>query len=148
MRHLAVLSPGIQAVVDDEPRQMGECRIGGGNRCAIGSWLRQQHASGLHRHFLGKRYFMPLHKFAPPRSDLLVNVDLFRSDYSNLQVEQRRFDPVVDGPLAEVGNAAKSRSQGIELEGQWIATQDWRFKANVTYLDAYYVSYPGAPPST
>src|SRR5713226_2396206 len=47
VRHLAVLSPGIQAVVNDEPRQMGERRIGGGDRGTVGGGPRQQHAGGL-----------------------------------------------------------------------------------------------------
>src|SRR5689334_20741605 len=52
MRHLAVFSPGVETVVDDETRQMSEGGIGGGDGGAIGGGARQQFASGLHHRLL------------------------------------------------------------------------------------------------
>lgn len=79
---------------------------------------------------------------------LLVNLDVFRSNYSGLQVNANIFNPTVNGYLPRVANAADSRSQGVELETQWIATKNLRFSANVTYLDAYFINFPGASAST
>jgi len=79
---------------------------------------------------------------------ILVNVDVFRGDYKDLQTFANVYIPSLNAFGGEVVNAAKSRSQGVELEGQWAATRDLRFSANVTYLDSHYVSFPNAPQST
>src|SRR5271165_785677 len=55
MRDLAMFPPGVQAVVDDEARQMGERDIGCGDGGAIGGRPRQQFAGRLHRGFLYER---------------------------------------------------------------------------------------------
>jgi len=72
---------------------------------------------------------------------VLLNVDVFRSDYSNQQVQSAIFTPL-GAFIFETTNAGASRSQGLELEGQWAMTADFRLSANVTYLDSYYVRYP------
>jgi outer membrane receptor protein involved in Fe transport len=77
---------------------------------------------------------------------LLVNLDAFRSDYSDLQVSVETGYQTGNG-VALVRNAASSRSQGVELETRWAATQALRLAANVTYLKSYYVSYPNAAPN-
>jgi outer membrane receptor protein involved in Fe transport len=79
---------------------------------------------------------------------VLVNVDVFRGDYKDLQSFANVYIPSLNAFGGEVVNAAKSRSQGVELEGQWAATRDLRLSANVTYLDSHYVSFPNAPQST
>src|SRR6516165_12312595 len=80
VRHLAVPAPGIEAVVDHPPRQMGERHIGGGDRGAIGGGPRQQFAGRLHLDPLSQRRLVALDEHPPPRIDLLVNVDLDRAD--------------------------------------------------------------------
>jgi outer membrane receptor protein involved in Fe transport len=77
---------------------------------------------------------------------LLVNVDLFRSDYKDLQVSQPFYVPELNTYEDKVTNAAASRAQGIELEAQWAATHELRFSANVTYLDSTYTSFPDSSP--
>src|SRR6516164_4099645 len=47
VRHLAVLAPGIEAVVNDPPRQMRHRDIGAGDGGAIGGGTRQQFAGRL-----------------------------------------------------------------------------------------------------
>ena len=124
MRRLEVLPPCVEAVADDEPRQMGERRIGGGDRRAIGGGLRQQRAGGLHCRLFGERHLMPLHEHAPPRIDLLVDVDLDRADIAAAAVErggkwqvavlprvEGRIDdeadrPGISGPVAQAAAAA------------------------------------------
>jgi iron complex outermembrane recepter protein len=77
---------------------------------------------------------------------VLLNLDVFRMDYDNLQVAALRqlatgtFQNVVD-------NAASSRSEGVELEAQWIVTRDLRLGAEATYLDAHYLDYRNASPT-
>jgi iron complex outermembrane recepter protein len=77
---------------------------------------------------------------------LLFNLDVFRSDYTNLQVVVEEGYSTGNG-IAVVRNAAASRSQGIEYEGQWVANENFRLIADVTYLDSHYVSYANAAPS-
>jgi outer membrane receptor protein involved in Fe transport len=79
---------------------------------------------------------------------LLLNFDLFRSDYKDLQVNSLYYQPVLNTYLTEVNNAAASRSQGVELETQWAVTKDFRLGANITYLDSHYVDFPNAPAAT
>jgi outer membrane receptor protein involved in Fe transport len=77
---------------------------------------------------------------------LLFNLDVFRSNYRDLQVVVEEGYSTGNG-VAVVRNAAQARSQGVEYEGQWVASQYFRLLADVTYLDSYYVSYPNAAPS-
>jgi iron complex outermembrane recepter protein len=79
---------------------------------------------------------------------LLINLDVFRSDYQGLQVDESLFHPESNVYTAEVGNAGSARSQGVELESQWVITKEFRVSANVTYLDSYYVSFPDASATT
>jgi outer membrane receptor protein involved in Fe transport len=77
---------------------------------------------------------------------LLMNLAVFRSDYSDLQSSVSIVTPA--GALQSlVKNAAASRSQGVELEGQWAISENFRLAANATHLDAYYVSYPNVTPT-
>jgi iron complex outermembrane recepter protein len=77
---------------------------------------------------------------------LLVNLDVFRSDFSDLQVNTFVLGQSGAGTgLVLVRNAASSRSQGVELEGQWVASRYFHLSTNATYLDAHYISYPNAP---
>jgi len=73
---------------------------------------------------------------------LLVNFDVFRSNYTDLQVSTNLAS--AGGTFVSlVKNAASSRSQGAELDTQWAPSREVRLAANVSYLDSYYVRYPG-----
>src|SRR4029077_4350870 len=89
MRHLPMLPPGVEAVVDDETRKMREREIGRGDRGAISHRPRKHLAGGLHRRLLYERDFVPLHELAPPGVDLLVDVDLDRADVAAAAIERR-----------------------------------------------------------
>jgi len=78
---------------------------------------------------------------------LLVNVDVFLSDYKDLQVTSDIYQPLTNTYVSTVRNAAQSRSQGVELEMKWALTRALTLGANVGYLDAHYVSYPSAAPT-
>jgi iron complex outermembrane receptor protein len=79
---------------------------------------------------------------------VLFDLDVFRSNYNALQVEASVFIPSLNAFEGRVANAAVSVSQGVEFEGQWAVTKDFRLSANVTYLESYYVSYPNGPLNT
>ena len=78
----------------------------------------------------------------------LLNLSVFRTDYKGLQVNAGIYNPVSNATNTFIKNAANSRSQGIELEGQLALSTDFRLGANVTYLESYYVSYPNASRTT
>jgi outer membrane receptor protein involved in Fe transport len=46
-----------------------------------------------------------------------------------------------------VRNAAASRSQGVELDAEWLATRALHFAAHTTYLDAKYTNYQNVTPT-
>lgn len=72
---------------------------------------------------------------------LLLNAAAFRSDYDNLQVAANIA--IAAGTfLSVVRNAASSRSQGLELETQWLVGERFRLMANATYLHSRYLDYP------
>ena len=78
---------------------------------------------------------------------VLLNLDVFRSDYDDFQVAA--LQPNAAGTFTSVvKNAAKSRSQGVELESVWAVTRSWRLALQGTYLDSYYVSFPNAGPTS
>ena len=62
-----------------------------------------------------------------------VNVALYRTDYENLQISQ--FD---GGVGFNVGNAAKTIVQGIELDGRWLIANGLTASYGVAYLDFNY----------
>ena len=67
---------------------------------------------------------------------LSVNLSIFRSEYDNIQVS------TYDGQSGfNVGNAAQSISQGVELDGRWYINEQWQINYALAYLDAYYDSY-------
>ena len=68
-----------------------------------------------------------------------MNVTAFRSDYTDLQVA------VFNGVIGfNTSNAAESRTQGIEFEGEWAVSKNLTLNASVTYLDANFEDFPGA----
>jgi iron complex outermembrane receptor protein len=78
---------------------------------------------------------------------VLVNFDLFRGDYSDLQVGATVYHPATNTYSAVISNAAKSRSEGAELEAAWDPTARLRLRTNVTYLKSRYLDYTTAAPT-
>ena len=76
-------------------------------------------------------------RFADNRGRL--NIDLFRSDYSDLQVSV--FNGVIGFNTA---NAARSRSQGMEIETAYAISPIVTVDGTLAYLDGKYRSFPGA----
>ncbi|HEX5788759.1 MAG TPA: TonB-dependent receptor [Woeseiaceae bacterium] len=70
-----------------------------------------------------------------------VSVAFFRADYDDLQVNS--FDP--DTAAAIVGNAAGARTQGVELEARFAASDAVTVGALVGVLDAKYIRFERGP---
>lgn len=70
---------------------------------------------------------------------MTLNLAIFRNEYKDLQVST--FDGFVG---FNVGNAAEAISQGVDLDLNWALSEEWRTTVGVSYLDAYYDSFPGA----
>jgi outer membrane receptor protein involved in Fe transport len=77
---------------------------------------------------------------------LQLNFDVFRSDYTDLQVSSTRFTPT-GAALSVITNAASSLSEGAEFEEKWIINENFRLDSTLTYLDSHYVSYPNVTPT-
>ena len=71
---------------------------------------------------------------------LRLNLDVFRSNYTNLQVASSVVN-TAGTPIGEITNAAASRSQGVEL-AQELVLGGFHFRTAVTYLKARYLKYP------
>ncbi|WP_299768888.1 TonB-dependent receptor [uncultured Pseudoteredinibacter sp.] len=68
-----------------------------------------------------------------------LNAAIFYTDYTDLQVSQ--FDGTVG---FVVGNAASARSQGIELDGRIMLTEELLLIGSMAYLDYEFKEYEGA----
>lgn len=77
---------------------------------------------------------------------LLLNLDFFRSDYTNLQVTTN-IASATGAIYSLVRNAGSARSQGVEFQAQWVVAQNFRVSTNVTYDNTRYVSYPDVSPT-
>lgn len=79
---------------------------------------------------------------------LRANADFFLSDYAGLQSNTVVHQASTNTNAPIVRNAAKSRSEGFEFEGEWLVLQALRLAADVTYLDSRYLRYPNATATT
>lgn len=70
---------------------------------------------------------------------MTLNMALFRNEYKDLQVST--FDGLVG---FNVGNAAESVSQGMEVDIAWAITRNLRTSLSFSYLDATYDKFPAA----
>lgn len=68
------------------------------------------------------------------------DLTFYRYNYSNLQVTA--FDAATTS--FSVQNAASAVTQGVELNAIWQVTNDLRLRANGSYNDAHYASFPDA----
>jgi iron complex outermembrane receptor protein len=71
---------------------------------------------------------------------LVINADVFRSNYDNLQESVIVFNGISTYTI--VGNAAKSRSQGVELGSSLQLAPNVALTGDIAYLDSKYLDYP------
>ncbi len=65
-----------------------------------------------------------------------INLALFLTDYENLQISQ--FDGAVG---FNVGNAAETRTQGLEIDGRFLLNQYFSASYGVSFLDFEYIDF-------
>lgn len=70
---------------------------------------------------------------------LRASLALFRADYEDLQVTSFR------GTQFIVGNAAEVRSQGVEFETEFVASDNFKLGGALSYLDSGYKNFATAP---
>lgn len=75
---------------------------------------------------------------------LTTNLTAFQADYDDLQVAGNVFTPG-GGLVAFIGNAAASRSRGVEFFGRADLARGFSIHTDLAYLDAKYTSYKNAP---
>ncbi len=77
---------------------------------------------------------------------VLLNLAAFYSTYNDLQVSVSTIQS--SGALVSVvQNAANALSEGVEFQGQWIVTDNFRLSLNGAYLDAHYIDYQNVSPT-
>lgn len=81
-------------------------------------------------------------KWIAPGGKFDINAALFRSDFSNLQVQALISDPAAGTFLTVLQNAGKSRSQGFEAEMNFRPSSEFSVAANFTLVDAT-INVPG-----
>lgn len=74
---------------------------------------------------------------------MTLNMAVFRNEYEDLQVST--FDGTAN---FTVGNAAEAISQGIDADLNWALSDTLTTSLSLSYLDAYYDSYPEAQCTT
>ena len=74
-----------------------------------------------------------------------LNATLFRADFDDLQVNSFVVNPQTNLPQAVLDNAAKAKSQGIEIDGRLAVNESITAGMSVAYLDAKYDDFPSAP---
>ena len=71
-------------------------------------------------------------KFGLADGAATLNLAYFNNEFTNLQVA------AFNGLVFTTTNAASATSSGIELDGQWRATDEWIFGTSLAWLDAEY----------
>lgn len=71
---------------------------------------------------------------------VLTNVALFWQDYTNKQVVSTTSTPS-GYPVAIIENAGEARIKGLEFEGMWRVTPEFRLSLGYTYLDTKYKDF-------
>lgn len=79
---------------------------------------------------------------------LLLNLAVYRQEYSDLQVNAFTTNPITGALILGLANAAESRSQGVEFEGQWLLSRHFRMSGSLAYMDSIFTDYRNANPTT
>ena len=74
---------------------------------------------------------------------LQLNLAAFQNRYTDQQEQRQVAVGLTTASL--LFNAAKSKANGIEIEGQWRATRQLTLGGTLSLLDAKYTSFPDAP---
>ncbi|MBA4306545.1 MAG: hypothetical protein C0429_07385 [Sphingopyxis sp.] len=82
-------------------------------------------------------------KFADNRA--LFNATVFQTNYNNKQEDQIRANPLIPAStITFVENASKARFRGVEMEAQFLPTDQLNLRASLGYLKGKYLSFLNA----
>ena len=124
------------------------------NLQVYGSYTRGYKAFALDldvtTNFAGQNGIAPEHvnayelgaKWQAPGGVFDISAAIFRSDFKNLQVQSLVTDVASGTFLTVLGNAGKSRSQGLEIEANIRPSREFSVAANFTLVDAT-IDVPG-----
>jgi iron complex outermembrane recepter protein len=76
---------------------------------------------------------------------LQVNASIFHTVYKNYQIQTSQSIVGQIGPILGLTPAGKARTQGLELDTEFAATESTRIGLNLALIDAKFVDYTGAP---
>ncbi len=76
---------------------------------------------------------------------LQLNASAFYTVYKNYQVQTSESIPGQVAPILGLTPAGKARTEGVEIDSAYAATQMLRIGLDVAYIDAKFVDYIGAP---
>jgi iron complex outermembrane receptor protein len=72
---------------------------------------------------------------------LQVNLALFRNNFKDKQESSVQFDSTTNTVATVFANVGSARYQGVELEVQWVATENLSFFGSLGILDASYIEF-------
>jgi iron complex outermembrane receptor protein len=75
---------------------------------------------------------------------LMVNAALFHTVYKNYQVQTSAAVPDDPAPVLALSSAGKAKTQGVELDTAFAATDTLRISFSAAYIDAEFVDYKNA----
>ena len=67
---------------------------------------------------------------------LRANLAVFKSDYTDMQINASAFDPLQGGNVVTIQNLGESEISGFELEANYLVNDNFRLDASLGYLDA------------
>jgi outer membrane receptor protein involved in Fe transport len=76
---------------------------------------------------------------------MTLSLAAFRTDFKGLQLKSDVVDPNTGQTHNVISNAGNSRSQGLELELNYVPSSELSLQANVGYLDGKFTHFDTAP---
>lgn len=67
--------------------------------------------------------------------NLRANVAIFYAEYTDQQINATIFDPGLDANIGAIQNLGESEISGIEVEANYLVTDNFRIDASIGYLD-------------
>jgi len=74
-------------------------------------------------------------------NSVLFNTAVFYQDYTDKQVGVTRFDASINTDVGAIENAGEAETYGIELEAQWLITENLSVGGGYTWLQSEYTEF-------
>jgi iron complex outermembrane recepter protein len=116
---------------------------GGGWNSHFNAVLTAEQQAALHRFEQEEAETIEVGAKLDLAATVRLNVAVFTSDYTDMQVTYRGPAPAGVAPF--LTNAGKASIDGAEAELTWAPTSDWRIEGSIGYLDAQIDSLDNIP---